>query len=72
MRRRVLALLVRLPDHQRQIVELRLAGLTGIEIAQALGRSRANIDVSQYRAVVRLRALLGLTAASQEANDGTA
>jgi RNA polymerase sigma-70 factor (ECF subfamily) len=71
-RRRVLALLNRLPDHQRQIVELRLAGLTGTEIAQALGRSRANVDVSQYRAVVRLRALLGLTAESQEANHGTA
>lgn len=71
-RQRVLALLSQLPDHQRQIVELRLAGLTGTEIAQALGRSRANVDVSQYRAVVRLRALLGLTAASQEANDGTA
>jgi RNA polymerase sigma-70 factor (ECF subfamily) len=71
-RQRVLALLNQLPDHQRQIVELRLAGLTGIEIAQALGRSRANVDVSQYRAVVRLRTLLGLTGASQEANNGTA
>jgi RNA polymerase sigma-70 factor (ECF subfamily) len=71
-RQRVLALLSHLPDHQRQIVELRLAGLTGTEIAQALGRSRANVDVSQYRAVARLRTLLGLTAASQEANNGTA
>lgn len=70
-RQRVLALLTQLPDHQRQIVELRLAGLTGTEIAQALGRSRANVDVSQYRAVVRLRTLLGLASASQEAADGT-
>lgn len=70
-RQRVLALLTQLPDHQRQIVELRLAGLTGTEIAQALGRSRANVDVSQYRAVVRLRTLLGLASAAQEAADGT-
>ena len=70
-RQRVLALLTQLPDHQRQIVEFRLAGLTGTEIAQALGRSRANVDVSQYRAVVRLRTLLGLASASQEAADGT-
>ena len=58
----VRGLLAQLPIHQRQIVELRLAGLTGAEIAQALGRSRANVDVSQYRAVVRLRSLLGLAA----------
>lgn len=70
-RQRVLALLTQLPDHQRQIVELRLAGLTGTEIAQALGRSRANVDVSQYRAVVRLRTLLGLASTAQGAADGT-
>ena len=70
-RQRVLALLSQLPDHQRQIVELRLAGLTGTEIAQALGRSRANVDVSQYRAVVRLRTLLGLASTAQGAADGT-
>lgn len=70
-RQRVLALLSQLPDHQRQIVEFRLAGLTGTEIAQALGRSRANVDVSQYRAVVRLRTLLGLASTAQGAADGT-
>jgi RNA polymerase sigma-70 factor, ECF subfamily len=69
-RRSVSELLTRLPDHQRQVVELRLAGLTSAEIAQALGRSRSNVDVAQYRAVARLRVLLGLGAVPQEARDG--
>jgi RNA polymerase sigma-70 factor (ECF subfamily) len=58
-RRSVSALLASLPEHQRQVVELRLAGLTGAEIARTLGRSTANIDVTQHRAVARLRTLLG-------------
>ena len=68
-RRGVMVLLAALPVHQRQVVELRLAGLTGTEIAQALGRSRANVDVTQYRAVSRLRTQLGLAAKSQEPGD---
>lgn len=52
---RLLALLT--PD-QRQVVELRLAGLNGNEIAAALGRSRASVDTAQSRAISRLRALL--------------
>ena len=68
-RRGVMGLLAGLPDHQRQVVEMRLAGLTGAEIAQALGRSRANVDVTQYRAVSRLRTQLGLAAKSQEPGD---
>jgi RNA polymerase sigma-70 factor, ECF subfamily len=69
-RRSISELLTRLPDHQRQVVELRLAGLTGAEIAQALGRSRSNVDVTQFRAVARLRVLLGVAARPQEARDG--
>ena len=57
-RRSVRALLASLPEHQRQVVELRLAGLTGAEIAQVLGRSRANVDVTQCRAMARLRDLV--------------
>lgn len=68
-RRGMTVLLAGLPVHQRQVVELRLAGLTGAEIAQALGRSRANVDVTQYRAVSRLRTQLGLAAKSQEPGD---
>ena len=69
-RRSVRALLARLPEHQRRVVELRLAGLTGAEIARILGRSPANVDVTQYRAVTRLRVLLGLASGMQEVTHG--
>lgn len=59
----VVALLQQLTPDQRQVVELRLAGLDGYEIAQALGRSRASVDTAQFRAVARLRAVLGVNPA---------
>ncbi len=55
--RRVQALLRQLPEHQRQVIELRMAGLTGTEIASALNRSPANVHVTQFRALQRLREL---------------
>src|SRR5918998_4975524 len=66
-RRSISELLTHLPDHQRQVVELRLPGLTSVHIPPALGRSPSNVDVTQYRAVARLRVLLGVAATSQEA-----
>jgi RNA polymerase sigma-70 factor (ECF subfamily) len=66
----ILDLLARLPAEQRQIVELRLAGLTGPEIAAVLGRSLAAVKVGQFRAYARLRVLLGVVAESQEVPDG--
>lgn len=69
-RRSVRDLLGRLPDHQRRVIELRMAGLTGAEIAQTLGRSPANVDVTQCRAIARLRVLLGLGTEPQEAAHG--
>jgi len=57
--RRVRELLRQLPPEQAQIVELRLAGLTGVEIALALGRTPNAVKVAQYRAYSRLRALVG-------------
>lgn len=56
----VTELLQHLTPDQRQVVELRLAGLDGYEIAQALGRSRASVDTAQFRAVARLRTVLGV------------
>jgi RNA polymerase sigma-70 factor, ECF subfamily len=56
--RNVLALLHRLTDEQREIVELRLSGLTGVEIAQALSRSPGAIRAAQFRAYSRLRELM--------------
>lgn len=52
------ALLAHLPPDQRDIVELRLAGLTGPEIARTLNRSHVAIRVGQFRAYARLRGLL--------------
>ncbi len=51
-------LLVQLQPEQRQILELRLAGLTSKEIAAAIGRTPNAVDQAQFRAVNRLRALL--------------
>jgi len=45
------------PD-QRHIVDLRLAGLTGPEIAEVLGMSESAVKSSQFRAYSRLRKLL--------------
>ncbi len=52
------AALSRLPTDQRQVIELRLAGLTGREIAHELGRSHEAIKMLQQRALARLRATL--------------
>jgi RNA polymerase sigma-70 factor (ECF subfamily) len=52
----VRALLSSLPADQRQILELRLAGLTGPEIAAALDRSLGAVKIAQVRAFARLRA----------------
>ena len=55
------ALLTHLTPDQRRVVELRLAGLTGIEIADALGLSHGAVKVHQFRAIRRLRTALGIT-----------
>lgn len=54
----VRVLLACLSPDQRQVVELRLAGLTGEEIVQVLGRSRGAVDALAYRAMTRLRELV--------------
>lgn len=56
----VRALLAQLPRDQRRVLELRLAGLTGREIAIVLGRSLGSVKIAQVRAYVRLRQLLGV------------
>ena len=69
-RRALRAVLAHLPPEQQRVVELRLAGLTSTEIGQVLGRSRGAVDVAQHRAVVRLRALLGVPTGPQERHRG--
>ncbi len=51
-------LLRQLSKRDREVVELRLAGLTGREIAQVLGCSGEAVRTAQYRAFHRLRELL--------------
>jgi RNA polymerase sigma-70 factor (ECF subfamily) len=63
-------LLLQLSPDQRQIMELRLAGLTGPEIAAAVGRSLGSIKIAQVRAFARLRAALGLAEAPREEASG--
>lgn len=55
---RLLAVLDQLSDNQRDIIELRLAGLTTTEVGDALGMSRPAVKSAQSRAYKRLRDLL--------------
>jgi RNA polymerase sigma-70 factor (ECF subfamily) len=66
----VRALLVTLPERLRQVVELRLAGLSDREIAQVLGIGHDAVRQAQSRAVARLRDLLGVTVVGKGAIDG--
>jgi RNA polymerase sigma-70 factor (ECF subfamily) len=52
------AAVTQLSDDQREVVELRLAGLTGPEIAASLGKSHAAVKMLQLRAVQKLRTLM--------------
>lgn len=56
--RSVDALLARLTPDQRRVVELRLAGLTGQEVADALSLSLSAVKAAQFRAYARLRRML--------------
>jgi RNA polymerase sigma-70 factor (ECF subfamily) len=59
-RARLHALLATLPDDQREVIELRLAGYTGAEIARMLGRSPEAVRKAQERALKRIARQLGL------------
>lgn len=51
-------LLTRLPDHQRELVLLRVvAGLSAEETGNVLGMSAGAVRVAQHRALARLRAM---------------
>lgn len=54
----VRGLLAQLSDDQRQLVELRLAGLSGAEMQQVMGRSQSWVYTNQHRAMRRLRDLM--------------
>ena len=59
-RREVQLLLASVPPEQRRVLELRLAGLATTEIGQALGMTPNAVRVSQFRAMTRLRLVMGL------------
>jgi RNA polymerase sigma-70 factor, ECF subfamily len=55
-----------LTENQRQIVELRLAGLTGAEIAEVVDRSPDAVKMLQHRALERMRNQLSTEQADAE------
>jgi RNA polymerase sigma-70 factor (ECF subfamily) len=66
----VFAAVGRLPVDQRTAVELRLAGLTGPEVAAAMGRSHEAVKKLQLRALERLRAELSSSTTTREVRRG--
>lgn len=67
-RQRIDRALARLPEAQRQIVELRAAGMKGVEIAQLLNMSAGAVKTANHRAYLRLRDLLGENRLEQDTN----
>ncbi len=59
-----------LPEEQRAVLELQLAGWSGEEIAAALHKTEAAVKMMRYRAVRRLQELLAPNAAPQGAPQG--
>ena len=59
----VVALLPRLTVDQGEAIAMRLAGLSPVEIGEALGKSRAAVDMTLHRALLRLRELVAPNAA---------
>jgi RNA polymerase sigma-70 factor (ECF subfamily) len=63
-------MLTKLSPDQRQVVELRLSGLTDIEIAQVLGKSHGSVRTVQYRALQKLRSLFQAEASAHQQTEG--
>ncbi|MGD9711280.1 MAG: RNA polymerase sigma factor, partial [Thermomicrobiales bacterium] len=59
------AALSQLSARERQVVDLRLAGLTGVEIGRVLGCRSGAVGAAQFRAIKRLRLLMGVDAESE-------
>jgi RNA polymerase sigma-70 factor (ECF subfamily) len=63
---RLWAALQQLTDEQREVLELRLAGLSGKEIAEATRRTLPATKSIQFRALARLRTVLELERTSRD------
>jgi RNA polymerase sigma-70 factor (ECF subfamily) len=57
----LMAALRQLSDDQYQVIALRLAGLSAVQIGEVLGKPRNAIDGLHHRALLRLRALVATT-----------
>ena len=68
-RQRLWRAVAKLPVDQQQAIHLRLASLTGVEIAQVMGRSHVAVRALQHRALKRLRILLHPSAREDESHD---
>jgi len=64
------ALLSRLPEKQRELLELRLAGLTAVEIARVLGWSHGAVRKAESRAIQTLRGQVNVGLGAKEGSDG--
>jgi RNA polymerase sigma-70 factor, ECF subfamily len=64
-RRQIVELLASLPEEQRRVIELRLAGLSGNEIAESIGKSVAAVKMLQHRAMQRFRRTLAIPGARE-------
>jgi RNA polymerase sigma-70 factor (ECF subfamily) len=61
----VTRLLAQLPDDQRAVLELRLAGLSSREIGDVLGKQANAVDQMQFRAMTKLKLLAGSEASTE-------
>lgn len=68
-RAQIYELLTELTDDQRRVVELRLSGLTGSEIAEVIDRSPDAVKMLQFRALERMRTRLATDPANAEMTD---
>lgn len=62
----VWSLIASLPPLHQRILELRMAELTGREIAEVLGMSHGAVKAAQFRAFTRLRATLAVTTSDSQ------
>ena len=69
-RRALLDAIARLSSDQREAIELRMAGLTGVQIAEVMRRSHDSVRMLQRRAIERLRQDLAAFAETKEGRHG--
>jgi RNA polymerase sigma-70 factor (ECF subfamily) len=69
-RQALLRAIARLPDDQREAIELRMTGLTGVQIAEVMERSHDSVRMLQRRAIERLRLEMATFAETKEGRHG--